>query len=621
VKGDEVDETTEGGTMLDEANGGPAIEPEFSNLYEAFVATVDRIPDDTAIVDDSLDVTLTWSELGDRVRATAGGYRSLGLGPSKTIAFLMRNRADFIPSDLAAVSIGALPFSIYSTSSDEQIEYLLSDSKASVAVVESEHAPRFMELRDSLPDLEHVVTLDGEGGTMTIEDLLAVDPDFDPGPFSAEVDLESPLTLIYTSGTTGPPKGVTLTHGNLLRMLTGVTDQIIRMPDRGAKVISWLPAAHIAERGANYYTPVMQGLEVHICPDPKRVVEYLAKVKPTWFFAVPRIWEKLKAGLEANLAGLPEEQRVPAQAGLEAGLQKIRLEQAGEPVPAEIEEAVARADEALFSKLRAALGLDEFVAVSVSAAPIPVEVLEFFHAIGIPIGELWGMSETCGVITINPPDRIKIGTVGPPAPGVEVKVAEDGELLCRSPYVMTEYRNMPDKTSEAIIDGWLHTGDIGSIDEEGYVTILDRKKELIINAAGKNMSPANIEAHVKAASPLVNQCVAIGNGRPYNSALIVLDPDFAPVWASQNGLEGMTLEDLATQEAVIDALGASISVANEKLSRVEQIKRFLVIPGEWAPGGDELTPTMKLKRKPIDSKYEDRIEALYSGEVGTDVGG
>jgi long-subunit acyl-CoA synthetase (AMP-forming) len=621
VKGDEVDETTEGGTMLDEANGGPAIEPEFSNLYEAFVATVDRIPDDTAIVDDSLDVTLTWSELGDRVRATAGGYRSLGLGPSKTIAFLMRNRADFIPSDLAAVSIGALPFSIYSTSSDEQIEYLLSDSKASVAVVESEHAPRFMELRDSLPDLEHVVTLDGEGGTMTIEDLLAVDPDFDPAPFSAEVDLESPLTLIYTSGTTGPPKGVTLTHGNLLRMLTGVTDQIIRMPDRGAKVISWLPAAHIAERGANYYTPVMQGLEVHICPDPKRVVEYLAKVKPTWFFAVPRIWEKLKAGLEANLAGLPEEQRVPAQAGLEAGLQKIRLEQAGEPVPAEIEEAVARADEALFSKLRAALGLDEFVAVSVSAAPIPVEVLEFFHAIGIPIGELWGMSETCGVITINPPDRIKIGTVGPPAPGVEVKVAEDGELLCRSPYVMTEYRNMPDKTSEAIIDGWLHTGDIGSIDEEGYVTILDRKKELIINAAGKNMSPANIEAHVKAASPLVNQCVAIGNGRPYNSALIVLDPDFAPVWASQNGLEGMTLEDLATQEAVIDALGASISVANEKLSRVEQIKRFLVIPGEWAPGGDELTPTMKLKRKPIDSKYEDRIEALYSGEVGTDVGG
>lgn len=612
---------TDSATVLHEADGGAAVEPAFRNLYEAFLATESRIPDDTAIVDDTLDLTWTWSQLGERVRATAGGFRSLGLGPSGTVAFLMRNRADFIPSDLAAVSIGALPFSIYTTSSDEQIEYLLSDSKASVAVVEAVHAERFMNLRDRLPDLEHVVTIEGGGGTMTIEELLAIDPDFDPAPLSADVDLESPLTLIYTSGTTGPPKGVTLTHGNLLRMLTGVTEKVIRMPDRGARVISWLPAAHIAERGANYYTPVMNGLEVHICPDPKRVVEYLAKVKPTWFFAVPRIWEKLKAGLEANLAGLPDEQREPAEAGLRAGIEKVRLEQAGQEVPTEILEAVDRADEALFSNLRAALGLDEFVAVSVSAAPIPVEVLEFFHAIGVPIGELWGMSETCGVITINPPDRIRIGTVGPPAPGVEVKVADDGELLCRSPYVMTEYRNMPDKTAEAIVDGWLHTGDIGSIDADGYVTILDRKKELIINAAGKNMSPANIEAHVKAASPLVNQCVAIGDGRPYNSALIVLDPDFAPVWAAQNGLEGKSLEELASEQAVIEAISSGISEANGKLSRVEQIKRFLIIPGEWAPGGDELTPTMKLKRKPIDKKYGEEIEAIYSGEAGTDVGG
>ena len=199
-------------------------------------------------------------------------------------------------------------------------------------------------------------------------------------------------------------------------------------------------------------------------------------------------------------------------------------------------------------------------------------------------------------------------------------MAEDGELLCRSPYVMAEYRNSPDKTAETIVDGWLHTGDIGSIDAEGYVRILDRKKELIINAAGKNMSPANIEAHVKAASPLVNQCVAIGNGRPFNSALIVLDPDFAPVWASQNGLEGKTLEELAEEEAVIGALSSGISEANEKLSRVEQIKRFVVVPGEWAPGGDELTPTMKLKRKPIDEKYAETIDALYAGEAGTDVG-
>jgi long-subunit acyl-CoA synthetase (AMP-forming) len=312
------------------------------------------------------------------------------------------------------------------------------------------------------------------------------------------------------------------------------------------------------------------------------------------------------------LAGLPDEQREKAQADLAAAIEKVRLEQAGKPVPEDLAARVAEADEALYAGLRHSLGFDEFVAVSVSAAPIPVEVLEFFHAIGIPIGELWGMSETCGVITINPPDRIKIGTVGPPVPGVEVKIAEDGELLCRSPYVMPEYRNQPEKTAETIIDGWLYTGDIGSMDEDGYVTILDRKKELIINAAGKNMSPANIEAHVKVASPLVNQCVAIGDGRPYNVALVVLDPDYAPVWASRNGLEGLSLEELAENEKVVDEIAAGIEEAGNKLARVEQIKKFKIIPGEWLPGGDELTPTMKLKRKPISAKYEAEIESLYA---------
>jgi long-subunit acyl-CoA synthetase (AMP-forming) len=222
------------------------------------------------------------------------------------------------------------------------------------------------------------------------------------------------------------------------------------------------------------------------------------------------------------------------------------------------------------------------------------------------------MSETCGLITMNPPSRIKLGTVGPPVPGAKVRVAEDGELLTQSPYVMAGYRNQPDKTAETIVDGWLHTGDIGAIDEDGYISILDRKKELIINAAGKNMSPANIEAHVKAASPLINQCVAIGDARPYNVALIALDPDFAPVWAAQNGLEGKSLEELASEAGIREAIQAGIDSANEKMARVEQIKKFSIIPGEWLPGGDELTPTMKLKRKPISAKYEAEIEALYA---------
>jgi long-subunit acyl-CoA synthetase (AMP-forming) len=524
----------------------------------------------------------------------------------------MNNRSDFIPTDLAAVSIGAVPFSIYQTSSPEQIEYLLKDSAAEIIVLEPEFLDRVEAIRGQLPDLQHIVVIGEEGGTLSYDELLELDPDFDPLPIASQVELDDPLTLIYTSGTTGPPKGVTLTHGNLLRMQTAVMQGVINLPDTDARVISWLPTAHIAERGANYYSVVMKGFEVHICPDPRRIIEFIPKVRPTWFFAVPRIWEKLKAGLEGMLAGLPDEQREKAQADLAAAIEKVRLEQAGKPVPEDLAARVAEADEALYAGLRHSLGFDEFVAVSVSAAPIPVEVLEFFHAIGIPIGELWGMSETCGVITINPPDRIKIGTVGPPVPGVEVKIAEDGELLCRSPYVMPEYRNQPEKTAETIIDGWLYTGDIGSMDEDGYVTILDRKKELIINAAGKNMSPANIEAHVKVASPLVNQCVAIGDGRPYNVALVVLDPDYVPVWASRNGLEGLSLEELAENEKVVDEIAAGIEEAGNKLARVEQIKKFKIIPGEWLPGGDELTPTMKLKRKPISAKYEAEIESLYA---------
>lgn len=598
--------------VLTEFSGGPGYEPDSKNLYEAFLATVARQGDAPAIIAEEEGVRYSWSELAERVKAIAGGLNSIGLRRGDTVSLLMDNRSDFIPTDLAAVSLGAVPFSIYQTSSPEQIEYVLRDSAAKAIVIEPGFLPRLEEVKDGLPDLEHVIVLGGEGGTMSYDELIRLDPGFDPGPIASGVTLEDPLTLIYTSGTTGPPKGVTLTHGNLLRMLSSVMQGVIDLPDTDARVISWLPAAHIAERGANYYSAVMKGFEVNICPDPKRIVEYLPKVRPTWFFAVPRIWEKLKAGLESMLAGLPDEQREQAQGGLDAAIQKIRLEQAGEEVPEKIAAAAAAADEALFSALRTNLGFDQFVAVSVSAAPIPVEVLEFFHAIGIPIGELWGMSETCGVITVNPPDRIRIGTVGPPVPGTEIKVADDGELLCRSPYVMPEYRNQPEKTAETIVDGWLHTGDIGTIDEDGYVTILDRKKELIINAAGKNMSPANIEAHVKAASPLVNQCVAVGDGRPYNVALIVLDPDFTPGWAAQNGLEGLSLEELAENEKVIAAIQEGIDKAATKMARVEQIKKFTIIPGEWLPGGDELTPTMKLKRKPISEKYQAEVEALYA---------
>jgi long-subunit acyl-CoA synthetase (AMP-forming) len=600
----------ESATAERHASGGPAKEPAAANLYEAFLASAERLGDATFIRTGDDAIAWSWNDVAARVRRLAGGLAGLGLQKGDTVAMLLNNRPEFIPCDLAAVSLGGVPFSIYQTASPEQIAYVAGDAGSKIAFVESMYLERLQEAAKELPELEHIIVVDGAGGTADLEQLETSAPDFDPAQSEAEVGLDDLLTLIYTSGTTGPPKGVQLTHRNLMA-LTSSVEEMIPLPKEGGKIISWLPAAHIAERGAHYYLPVTYGLQVTICPDPRKIADFLPKVRPTWFFAVPRIWEKLKAALEAQLNQLPDEQRGPALAGVEAALQKVRLEQSGQDVPEGLAVAVAKADEQLFSPLRAALGLDQAVAFNVGAAPTPLEVLEFFHAIGIPVGELWGMSETCGVATLNPPEKIKLGTVGPPVPGVEIKLAEDGEVLVKSPSVMPGYRNMPDKTAETFEDGWLLTGDIGELDEDGYLKIVDRKKELIINAAGKNMSPANIESHLKAASPLIGQCIAIGDRRPYNVALIVLDPDFTPSWAAINGLEGRSVEELVTEEKVIAAVQEAVEEANSKMARVEQIKKFTILPQEWDPGGEELTPTMKLKRKPIAEKYEHEIEKLY----------
>jgi long-subunit acyl-CoA synthetase (AMP-forming) len=591
-------------------SGGAGAEPDVTSFPAAFLRTAARLGDGDAVVDG--DRKLSWNELRAQARAVAGGLAGLGVGKGDAVALMLSNRLEFFPIDLGAVTLGAVPFSIYQTASPEQIAYVVGDAGARVAIIEKGFLETFEKARADLPAIEHVIVLDGEGGTMSYEDLLAADPGFDDEAATATVELDDLLTLIYTSGTTGPPKGVELTHRNLLGLVAGV-DDLISFPEEGGKIISWLPAAHIAERGAHYYLPMTKGATVSVCDDPRRIIEFLPTVRPTWFFAVPRVWEKLKAGLETMLAGLPDEQREPAQKGLEAAIAKVRLEQAGEPVPEELAAAAEAMEEKMFAGLRAHLGLDEILAVNVGAAPTPVEVLEFFHAIGIPVAELWGMSETCGAATLNPPGKVKLGTVGPPLPGVEVRLADDGEVQVRGGLIMTGYRNLPDKTAETIDgEGWLATGDIGEIDEEGYLKIVDRKKELIINAAGKNMSPATIEAHLKAASPLIGQAVAIGDARPFNVALIVLDPEYAPAWAEKQGIEAGDVAALAEDERVIAAVDEAVQAANAKMSRVEQIKKFRLLPDEWLPGGDELTPTMKLKRRPIADKYEAEIEALYA---------
>ena len=583
-------------------------------LCGAFQVTASEHGDRVALRTKGDEFTMTWGEYADKVRALAAGLAGLGLGRGDTIALLLTNRPEFHWVDTAAMHLGATPFSVYNTYSPEQIEFLVSDAKNTIVVTEEQYLDRVLAVKQACSSVEHVVLVDGEAdGALSLADVEAAAPDdfdFDAGWKAVESD--DVLTLIYTSGTTGPPKGVQITHANELSAGRSF-DQIIRFPD-GARVVSYLPMAHIAERSCTHYLPIMFGFTVTCCPDAREVTKYLPEVRPSWFFSVPRIFEKLKAAMEAGIENDQDPERKKAVKGaLELGLEKVRLEQAGEEVPEELQQQYEQADEHVFSKIREGLGFDELESLNVGAAPTPREVIEFFHAIGLPLAELWGMSETCGAGTCNRPDHIKIGTVGPPAPDIEVKLAEDGEVLIRGGVVMKGYRNQPDKTKETFTDdGFLMTGDIGEFDEDGFLKIVDRKKEIIINAAGKNMSPANIEAKIKTASPLIGQAIAIGDGRPFNVALITLDPDAAPGFAREHGLEGKSVEELAGEQAAIDAVQEGIDRANEHLARVEQIKKFKLLPADWEPGGDELTPTMKLKRKPIVEKYKEEIEALYA---------
>jgi long-subunit acyl-CoA synthetase (AMP-forming) len=584
-----------------------------ATIAEAFRLTSVNRANEVAIRTKGDEVSWTWGQLRERVDALAGGLVALGLERGDTVALLFVNRPEFHLCDLAVLTAGATPFSIYMQYTPEQIRFIAADAGARILITEQQLLENALEACEDLPDVEHVIVVDGDApdGVRTLEEIMAAESGFDPEKSVARIEPEDLLTLIYTSGTTGPPKGVQICHRNVMATIEAI-ERLIDFP-RDGRVISWLPHAHIAERNAHHYIPIVYGLQVTCCPNAREILGYLPEVRPAWFFAVPRIWEKLKAGLEAMVAGQPPEQREHTQAALRDAVEKVRLEQGGEDVPADLSARVADADREIFADLRAMLGLDQARAIHVGAAPTPVVVLEFFHAIGLPLAELWGMSETCGAGAVNPPGSIRIGTVGPPTPGVEIKLDADGEVMVRGAVVMLGYRNLPDKTAEVMTDdGWLRTGDIGAFDDHGYLRIVDRKKEIIINAAGKNMSPANVESALKASSALIGQACVIGDGRSYNSALIVLDSDFAPAWAGQKGLQETSLEALALDERMRAAVQEGVDAANARLARVEQIKQFTIVEGDWLPGGDELTPTMKLKRKPIDDKYADAIEAMYA---------
>ncbi|MFI7545027.1 AMP-dependent synthetase/ligase [Actinoplanes sp. NPDC049599] len=567
--------------------------------------------------------TLTWRELRDEVAALAAGLAELGLRTGDRMLIMMSARPEHWLVDLAATHLGAVPSTVYATLAGGQLHYLARHSRAEIIVLEgAAELARWAPILAELPQVRHVVVVDdagvGDDGRVValgqVAGRGAAAHRADPAAFEKrwrEVRPDQPVTLLYTSGTTGDPKGVLLSHHNVIYQSV-VLEATVVTPDHAAS-LAYLPLAHIAERILGIYQPVYRAGHVTICPDPAQLLAGLAALRPVSFFGVPRVWEKMAAGVQAQLAGADPSVRTTIDMARSVAQQAYRLRAAEQPVPPELAARLATLDSAVLRPIRARLGLDNVLWAGSGAAPIPVEVLLFLASLGIDVFEVWGMTETTGTATINTPDHFRTGTVGRVNAGMELAIAEDGEILVRGPLVCTGYLRA-DGGVEPVTDadGWLATGDVGTLDDDGYLTITDRKKELIITSGGKNISPARIESLLRA-HPLIAQAVAVGDGRPCVTALIVLDEETVPAWAAGRGVADAHLPSVAADPLLVAEISAAVEAANASLSRPEQVKAFRILPSAWTPESGELTPTLKLRRRIIRDRYSDTIEALYDG--------
>ncbi len=535
----------------------------------------------------------------------------MGIRRGDTVAIMLTNRPEFQLFDTAAMHLGAVSFSIYNTSSPEQIAHMLRDANCRLVFVEGRFIDRAKAGASLAETVETMIVLDGqlEGG-LQFEDFENLNPevDFDFDATWRKVQSEDLLTLIYTSGTTGPPKGVEITHANVIAQCRGI-DAVLH-PRTGGAALSFLPSAHVGDRVMVHYSQMFFGSTLTCCPDLADIFSHIVDARPTTFASVPRIWEKMKSALELEIEADPEHQEA-YQNAIALGIRKVRAEQAGESIPAELQAEYDLAEMNAFSKIRERLGFDRCEVFLIGAAPPGADVLEFFAAIGIYVTEIWGMSETAGTVTIVPPDKFKLGTVGPPMPGLEVMLADDGEALVRGPTVMRAYRNLPDKTAETIIDGWLRTGDLATIDSDGFLKIVGRKKDIIISSSGKNMSPTAIELKIMAHSSMISHVVVVGDAKPYNVALIVLPSELVIAFAKEHGIAHPGVATCAVPSVIQQEIESAVERANRELSRPEQIKQFKILIMDWLPGGEELTPTMKVKRQVVLEKYKTDIGELY----------
>jgi long-chain acyl-CoA synthetase len=557
-------------------------------------------------------LTRTFDEVLEIVRPLALGLVELGIEKGDRVSILGNTRPEWTYFDFAALTIGAVVVPIYQTNSPEECRYVLENSDSKVVVVEdAEQLEKVRKVRDQLPQLEHVVLMTGSAeDALSAEGLAARGAGRDAASWAALYNAVTPediCTFIYTSGTTGPPKGCIISHGNYRAMLDMVKETSVI--EEGDVTYLYLPLAHsfalLIQLGSYDLGTTIAYWE----RDPLKILPNLAELKPSYFPSVPRIFEKIYTAATSGMEKEGGLKKAIFDWSIKIGGKMRDAERSGRKPGFLLRRQYAFADEKVLSKIRNLFGGNIRLAVS-GAAPINPEILRFFDAAGVLVLEGWGMTETSTAATISKPEDFKVGTIGKPFPGCQVKIAEDGEILVKGPNVFQGYHKNPEATAETIVDGWLHTGDIGEIDSDGFIKITGRKKDIIITAGGKNITPANLEAEIKQ-HPLVSQCVVVGDRRPYLVALVTLDPEEVVKYAQEHNLSEDPAE-LAANPDVKAEIEAHVEKINQNFARVEQVKKIAILPHDLSQETGELTPTLKVKRAVVASKHEDAIEQLYA---------
>ncbi len=600
------------------------IPPECTTVPQLFWQRVEKWSENTALRAKEYGIwqEITWREYGRKTRYAALGLLALGLEKGDRVAIISENKPEWLYADIGILSAGGVTVGIYTTDTSNQIEYLMNNCGAKFYIAEDEEQlDKILEVRDNITSLEKIIIIDMEGlrdfsdpMAMSFDELLELgeqNEEKQSGRLKKrleETKSDSLAVLIYTSGTTGPPKGAMISHRNILNIME--MQHEVNPGYENDEILSFLPLCHIAQRNVSVFNQLLSGFKINFVEELDTVPENMREVSPTVFFAVPRIWEKFYSTLILTMKDSTRLEKLAFKWATGVGQKVSEYRLKGAKPALHLKALFKLADWTVLRNLKKIIGLDRARYSLSGAAPISPDLLKFYHGLGIDIREVYGQTENCGPTSIHYENDVKFGTVGKPLPRAQIKIAEDGEILLKGPHIFMGYYNNPEKTRETIIDGWLYTGDVGKIDEDGHLIITDRKKDIIITAGGKNITPSEIENELKF-SPYINDAVVIGDRRKYLTALIMIDDENVMKYAQDNRVPFTTYASLTRTKEVIDLIQKEVEHANKKFARAETIKKFRLIDIQLTTDDEEITPTGKLKRKFVSEKFKEEIESMY----------